>query len=53
MSFQDLADRGAKSKAGAVALALFRFQYIGKRVMAVGQSLLTEPVHRHTPPCAA
>ena len=41
--------RGAKSKAGAVALALFHFRYIGKRVMAAGQWLLTEPARRHKP----
>ena len=28
MSFQDSADRGVKSKAGAVALALFRYRCI-------------------------
>ena len=32
MSFPDLADRGVKNRADAVALALFRFRYIGKRV---------------------
>ena len=46
-SFLDLAGRGVKSKAGAVALALFRFRYIGKRVMAAEQWLLTEPARKH------
>ena len=49
MSFPDLADHAAKNRADAVALALFRFRYIGKRVMAAGQWLLTEPARRHKP----
>ena len=47
MSFLDLADHAAKNRADAVALALFRFRYIGKRVMAAEQWLLTEPARKH------
>ena len=46
-SFQDLADRGVKSKAGAVALALFRFRCICIGEEAAVQSLPTKLSHRH------
>lgn len=53
MSFLDLADRGAKNRAGAAALALFHFRYIGIDAKAAGQWPRTEPSRRHKPLCAA
>ena len=53
MSFLDLADRGAKNRAGAAALALFRYWCIGKHAGAVVQWLLKALSRRHTPRYAA
>ena len=46
-SFQDSADRGAKSKAGVVALALFRYRCICTNVVVAEQLLPTAHAHRH------
>lgn len=53
MSFRDLADRGAKSKAGAVALALFRYRCICTNAVAAVQLLPTALSHRRKPQYAA
>ena len=42
MSFLDLADRGVKNKADAVALALFRYRCICTNAVAAVQSLMTD-----------
>ena len=47
MSFPDLAGREAKSKAGAVALALYRYRCICKRVAEAVRLLPKALSHRH------
>ena len=53
MSFPDLADRGAKNRADAVALALFRYRCICTHEAVAVRSPRTEPARRHKPQYAA